>query len=308
MSSEQLYANGRIAVLSNKLLGKDKYVRIAECNSVVDALKVLAECGYTTDGSDCELPLRVELERVLCEIKELCTNQSALRFLLCKYDCHNLKVLMKGKYARANYVTYCFENASFAPQELHELVLNDDYSRFPRLFAESCDEADAQFANGNRSPQLIDRLLDKAYFAETRRLARSSMSRLLVQLADLQTDAANLVLLKRLPEANEEQLENWLIEGGTLKRKTLFGLWQGDSSATVPEQYKKLFNSADPEMELATLRRRLVAQFADPLSIQPAIEYFYAKVEETELLRRLLSDVKKGVDKEKIKEKINAHA
>ena len=46
MNDNQLYANGRVAVLSTKLLAQDKLTRLAECNNVAEAVKVLTENGY----------------------------------------------------------------------------------------------------------------------------------------------------------------------------------------------------------------------------------------------------------------------
>ena len=61
MSNEQLFANGRIAVLSNKLLTADKYIRLTECGNLAEALRTLGECGYSAAAaeSDYEQALRV---------------------------------------------------------------------------------------------------------------------------------------------------------------------------------------------------------------------------------------------------------
>ena len=37
MKENQFYANGRVAVLSTKLLGQDKLTRLAECSTVAEA-------------------------------------------------------------------------------------------------------------------------------------------------------------------------------------------------------------------------------------------------------------------------------
>ena len=310
-SSEQLFANGRIAVLSNKLLGTDKYMRLAECNTLAEVLKQLNEYGYGTvsDVADYEQVLRGELDKLLCDVKELCCNASALRFLLCKYDFHNAKVLMKGKYLRQDMTEYCFSNVSLSPQQMRDAFNADDYSCVCESMANACDAIDAEFADGNRSPQTVDRLLDKAYFGELRRLANKSMSRLLVKIADLQTNVANLSLITRLKKAHlgDDELKQWLIEGGSVKPKTLIGLYNGEVDVS-DAAYRQLSACADSESYFVRMRNKLVADYADPLTLQPALQYFYAKVDETELVRRIIADVKNGVDKEKIKEKINAYA
>ena len=310
MSSEQIFANGRIAVLSNKLFGKDKYMRLAESGSLAEALKILSELGYAAaDSSDYERVLREELDKTLGEVKELCCSRNALGFLLCKYDCHNAKTLMKGKYMREDLVSYCFTNATFAPERMRDDFNSDNYGGYPKNIAEACDAADAEFANGNRSPQVIDKLLDNAYIAELRRFAKASASRLLSKLCDLQIDFVNLTLVARLKKAGapRETLREWFAFGGSVKLDSCEKLFDGDVGV-LPEAYRKLYGKEESELVFARMRRNVIDEFADPLTIQPAIGYFYDKLCETEMVRRILADVKRGADKEKIKEKINAYA
>ncbi len=311
MSSEQLFANGRIAVLSNKLLTPDKYLRLAESSSVAEAVRQLSEWGYdATNCDDCEQMLRRSLDATLSEVKELCTSQNALRFLLCKYDYHNAKALMKGKYMRLDFGDSCYANAFYPVSDMSRAFVDDDYSLFTKNMATACDAIDAEFADGRRSAQVIDRTLDKAYFADLRHFARLSASKLLVRLAEAQADAVNVSLVPRFKKAGmtSDRLREWLIEGGRIKHDAIVALFNGEISAReLPEEYRQLAEDGDVEAALAVVRKQLL-DYADPMTLQPALQYFYAKVAETESVRRIVADVKNGVDKEKIKEKINANA
>ncbi|MCH5152312.1 MAG: V-type ATPase subunit, partial [Clostridiales bacterium] len=146
-SSDQLYANGRIAVLSNKLLTVDKFARLAECSSLVEALRVLSENGYgvgTTlaNANDYEQILRAELDATLGELKELCFDPNAVSYFLCTYDYLNAKILMKSKYQRTSGVEYCFTNASYDVEKMQEDFVRDDYSSYTKNMAEACDGID----------------------------------------------------------------------------------------------------------------------------------------------------------------------
>lgn len=309
MSSEQLFANGRIAVISTRLMGADRFNRLAECASVEEALHVLNEASYGagTEANDCESLLRAELDSVMTDIKELCCNANALNFLLCKYDYHNAKVLMKGKYLRQDLTEYCFRNARYSVTEMRDAFNNDDYGAYTKRMAEACDAIDAEYANGNRSPQVIDKLLDKAYFADLKHFATASMSRLLKKLSDLQINVANLTFLTRAAKISAPQAEEWLIDGGSISKKTLMGLLEGKLSASdLPQEYRAVFQGVDVERVCVKIRSALIEEYADPFTLQLALQYFYAKVDETEKVRRIIADIKNGVDKEKIKEKLNA--
>ena len=320
MNSDQLYANGRIAVMSTRLLGSDKFTRLAECSTLVEALRVLNENGYgagTTiaDPNDYEVILRAELDATLSLLKELCYDKNATQYFLCPYDYVNAKILMKSKYLRVSGVEYCFANASFDPNKMQDDFVQDDYKDYTKNMAEACDGVDSEFAAGNRSAQMIDTILDKAMFADMCRYAKRSSIRLVRRLYTFQVDTTNLMLIYRLKRANcvESELTKWFVNGGKVKLDTLVKLWNNDAVAVdLPDEYRRFFelckvdNStlAAAEKEQTAYRNKLLAEYADLLTIQPVLEYFFKKTDEIQKLRRLLVDVKNGVDKEKIKEKL----
>ena len=320
MNSNQLYANGQIAVMSTRLLGADKFSRLAECSSIVEALRVLSENGYgagvtISAPNDYEVILRAELDSTLASFKELCYDANAVLYFLCPYDYVNAKILMKSKYLRVSGVEYCFAKASYDPDKMQKDFVADDYHAYTKNMAEACDAIDAEFASGNRSAQMIDTFLDKAMFADMSRYAKKCSLALLRKLFAWQVDTANLMLIYRLKKANcaESELNKWFVDGGTIKLDTLLKIWNNDGAAIdLPEQYRRFYELCridNPTLSIAekeqiTYRNKLIAEFADLLTIQPAIEYFYNKIDEIQKLRRLLVDVKNGVDKEKIKEKL----
>ena len=319
MNSDQLYANGRIAVMSTRLLGADKFTRLAECSSLVEALRVLAENGYgagttVANANDYEAVLRAELDNTFALLKELCYDKQAVSYLLCQYDYLNAKLLMKSKYQRVSGVDYCFANASYDPNQMQDDFVVDSYKAYTKNMAEACDSIDMEFASGIRSAQLIDTTLDKAMFADMNGYAKRCSISLVRKLFVWQVDTINLMLIYRLKRANcvESELSKWFVEGGKLKLDTLTKLWGNDTvAADLPEEYRSFHelckaNStlAAAEKEQIAYRNRLVADYADLLTIQPVLEYFFAKTDEIQKLRRLLVDVKNGVDKEKIKERL----
>ncbi|MCH5156454.1 MAG: V-type ATPase subunit [Clostridiales bacterium] len=308
MNSDQLYANGRIAVLSTKLLGADKYQRLSDSKSLIEAVRVLQESGYgngvtLSNPNEYEQLLKNELDNAISELKELCYDKNAVKYMLCKYDYINAKLLMKGKYMREDFTAYCFDNASYDKHAMQQAFLNDSYVDYGKFMARACDQIDAEYANGNRSPQVVDKLLDQACFDEMRKYAKRSSSRVVYKLYDWFTNTSNLMLIYRLKKAgySKEEYEKWIVDGASLKRATLLNVWDNESSAMdLPEQYRKFYalcSSANTSLKLAeqeqiTYRNNLIAEYQDFLTIQPALQYFYAKVDETERVRRTLIAVK----------------
>lgn len=320
MSSNQLYANGRISVLSTKMLAQDKFVRLAECLTLVEALKVLSENGYgngvtVANPNDYEQVLRAELDKAMGELKELCYDANAVSYLLCPYDYVNAKVLMKSKYLRTDGLEYCFEHASYSPDTMQSDFVNDSYGSYSKNMAQACDAIDAEYANGNRSPQVVDMILDKACFADMRMYAKKSSLALVRKMFDWQVNSTNLMLVYRLKKAGlaKDALATWFVEGGGIKQATIAKLWDDESIALdLPEEYRRFYalckadnaTLSKAETEQTTYINGLIRNNADFLTIQPILEYFYKKTEEIQKVRRVLVDVKNGVDKEKIKEKL----
>ena len=310
MNSDQLYANGRLAVMSNRLLTADKFQRIAECKTLVEALRVLQESGYGNgvildNPNDYEQILKTELDNAMSVLKELCYDESAVRFLLCKYDYVNAKLIMKGKYARRDFSSYCFDFTFYDKVAMQEAFLQDTYTDYGRFMAKACDGIDAEYANGNRSPQVVDRLLDQACFDEMKYYAKRSSSNVVYQLYDWLVNTTNLMLIYRFKKAGYtvEQYRQWIVDGASLKRDMLLALWDSDAVALdLPEQYRKFYSLCAlantslklAEQEQASFRNKLIADSADYLTIQPALQYFYNKVDETERVRRALIEIKKG--------------
>lgn len=313
--SNQLYANGRIAVMTTKLLGADKFNRLAECVSLAEALKVLSECGYATGsvaGNGYESVLNAETDANLALLKELCFDQNALSYFLCKYDYHNAKVLMKRKYARLDGVDGCFLNASQDIEAMQQSIVNDNYSQFSTTMAEACDQVDVCFANGDRSPQTVDRILDVAMFREMHERAKKCSVSLVKRLCKWEADTANVALVYRLKKAARPQnsLDDWFVCGGTISKNQLKKFWEtGVCEGNVSDDVKKFCtlcssdkqNLSAAEAEKLAVRNKIVADCADSLSIQPVVSYFFRKSDEIDKIRFVLVSVKNGVSSETIK-------
>lgn len=319
MNSDQIYANGRIAVLSTKLFGSDKFLRLAECATVAEALKVLSESGYgngltVQNSNDYEQILAAELDNALSLLRELCYDKNAVEYFLCRYNYHNAKVLMKRKYMRQSGVENCFLQTGVSPEQLQQCFVNDDYSLCTPNMAEACDEVDGEFANGNRSSQTVDILLDKAMFCDMRKYAQKSSLSLVRKLFDWEVDSTNIMLISRLKRAalGKDALDKWLIDGGSLKRRQLETVWEKGILEDAEDDCKALCamctqENADlvaAEQYKTSVRNKLVREYADFLTIQPVVQYFFQKVDEIDKIRMILISVKNGADKEKLKEKI----
>ena len=321
MSSEQLYANGRIAVLSTKLFGADKFARLAECVALSEAVRVLVESNYgngltVNNPNDYEILLKAELDEVMGLLKELCFDKNAVRYLLCKYDYLNAKVLMKAKYMRVDGVANCFSNATFDPVQMQQAILDDDYSLFSQNMAIACDKVDMAFAQGDRSSHLLDLYLDQGMFADMKYFARRSSIPLIWQLYNWHVNTVNLMTIYRAKKAgfDADKYANLVVEGASITKQALLDLFNETiySINELSDEYRSFYqlckqeneNLSSAEKEQLRYSYKLIEQHSDLLTIQPVLQYFYKKVEEIGKIRYVMIAIKSGVDKEKIKDKL----
>ena len=322
MQVEQLYANGRIAVMSTRLMGADKFNRMAESNTLSEAVKLLSESGYGNGvvldaPNDYEIMLTAELDQALNVLKELCSNKWAVKYFLAKYDYLNAKVLMKSKYMRQDGLAYCYNEATVSPDKMQSAFVVDDYSLCSKNMAEACDRIDTEDANGNRSPSIVDITLDKAMFADMAYYAKKCKLRFkfVQQMFQYLADTTNLMSAYRVKKANLDKsvyLE-MIVDGGKISRDTLSELFDSDQKAiNLPYEYKQFYlltsldnaNLLSAEIEQKASLYKILRDNADLMTIQPVLEYFFNKVNEIERIRKIFVAIKSGQDKDKIKELI----
>ena len=318
MSNElQIFANGRVSVLTTRLFTADKFVRLAECNSLAEAVRLLADGGYgggvvLANPNDYNNILRAETERLLAEFKELCVNVAARNFFLAQYDFVNAKVLMKAKYMRTDGVHGCFAEATFAPAKMQVDFVDDNYADYPKAMAEGCDAVDARFAAGERAPSVVDAELDKAMFAYMKKCAAKSGISVVKKLCAYRIDATNIVTIARAKKAgfDETKFLSLVIDGGKVNRDTLVSLWRANAQAAsdLPDDVRAVWNALPDPARAEEVRRNkefeMLTTGGDSLSVAPVLLYFARKSHETDLVRMIIIGVKNNLPKEEIKRRI----
>lgn len=318
MSNElQIFANGRVSVLTTRLFTADKFVRLAECNSLAEAVRLLADGGYgggvvLSNPNDYDNMLRAETERLLAEFKELCVNVAARNFFLAQYDFVNAKVLMKAKYMRTDGVHGCFAEATFAPAKMQADFVDDNYADYPKAMAEGCDAVDARFAAGERAPSVVDAELDKAMFAYMKKCAAKSGLSVVKKLCAYRIDATNIITIARAKKAgfDETKFLSLVIDGGKVKHDTLVSLWRANAQAAsdLPDDVRAVWNALPDAARAEDVRRNkefeMLTTGGDSLSVAPVLLYFARKSHETDLVRMIIIGVKNNLPKEEIKRRI----
>lgn len=303
--------------MSTKLFGADKFARLIECVTLNEAIHVLQEngigSGVTLDNpNDYENLLIADLDDAIGLVKQLCFDENAKRFLLCKYDYANAKALMKCKYLRTERYELCFFNSQYNPRQMYQDFVNDDYSAYDKTMAQACDEIDSQFASGNRNGQVVDVTLDKAMFEQLKRYAKLSSTPLVRKLFAWVADTTNLLLMYRTKRVDYdfEQYVKLIVDGGSIDSNQLKSLWEGEDVFGLSDECAKFVNLCiadktlySAEKFVKSYQKSLFAN-VDMLTVQPVLQYYFDRVEIIDKIRLVLVAIKNGLDKDVIKENI----
>lgn len=322
MAVSKYFAAGRTAVLSQRLLSAEAFNRLADCQSVQQAMKMLRETGYDTVASaDYEEMLKRQLNDAVAYLKEMTSEPRVTDTFVLFYDYINAKIMMKSKYMRTDNTYLCYDCGLIDKDKMWHDISLDDYRDLPAPMAAALEKIDWSFAEGKREPAIIDILLDKAMYEDIRRHLKGSVPRSVKEYFFLQADCNNFIALYRAKRASlpAERVRQTLAEGFTFCVNDLIALYEQDVSLLTEffakTDYRWLAEKCSQCLaenkdfgkcyeETEKRKRQCLAVCKNNISVEPVICYYLSKVAETDNIRTVLICIKNGVDKSAIKERI----
>ena len=220
----------RIRHAEKKLLTKQQLQRLADAKNLEDAIKLLNETSYSSELSKLDRPENYEqvlsevLNKTYKEAMEISPEKSLVEILSCKYDYHNLKVLVKENILKEKFDSmYCMldENEIEAFRELafkNDEGLSQDFKECIAFFETTKD------------PQDIDIFIDKKYFEKVLSLAERFKLEMITEYFKAMIDFINLRTFIRCRKQNQvkETLEKVLIKGGDVETDKILEMFYED--------------------------------------------------------------------------------
>lgn len=323
--SEYIYTNASVAVLTTKLLSQEKITRMAESDSVDEALKVLFEAGYA-DGTaltvaDFETALAEQMKQTAEFVKQNSPEPPSTDCFLLQTDYRNAKIIMKSKYARKN-PQYLTEGGVFDATILSSKILNDDYCDLPAEMSEALEDIDKKFYEGMRKPAVIDVALDKAYYKQVARLLKKSKSKSVIDYFAADADMKNILNFFRVKRAglDREYFINLFLDSVRLGKDFFIRIFDGDFERVAEEfdgtgygefvscilqEFTSGAAFSRSETFALNYKKNLLAPMRNNNDgIEPLVAYFLAKQAETENVRLILVCLKNGAQKEEITKRL----
>ncbi|MFP5494026.1 V-type ATP synthase subunit C [Parvimonas sp. G1641] len=220
----------RIRHAEKKLLTKQQLQRLADAKNLEDAIKLLNETSYSSELSKLDRPENYEqvlsevLNKTYKEAMEISPEKSLVEILSCKYDYHNLKVLVKENILKEKFDSmYCMLDGNEI-EAFRELALKNDEG-LSKDFKECLD-----FFETTKDPQDIDIFIDKKYFEKVLSLAEDFKLEMITEYFKAMIDFINLRTFIRCRKQNQvkETLEKVLIKGGDIDTDKILDMFYED--------------------------------------------------------------------------------
>ncbi|MEG2857806.1 MAG: V-type ATPase subunit, partial [Clostridia bacterium] len=237
--TEYLYATSRVRALERTLLTKDRLARMLEAPSFDDLLKVIAEFGYATDAQSpagLDKALGDEREASFSLVASLVPDKNLVDVFRVKYDYHNIKAILKGDARGVSPDALLINAGTIAASALRTHMRQMDYRDMAPIMRAAVEQA-REILNRTSDPQLMDFVLDHAYFAQLIQMAKLSDVAFLKSYVRLLIDVSNLRALVRGMRrgVSAEFLRSALIDGGSVDTSRLLAATTAE--ATLNEMF-----------------------------------------------------------------------
>ena len=225
------YSVARVRVTELNMLTKSRLERMLGSDRISSAVRVLHEAGYP-ENNNYEDMLREETARLYEYLKRISPEPEVFDIFAYRYDSHNIKVLLKSELSGADTEGLLADNGVVDKNALSILVRERDLGKLQPEFEKAIIESLDTYAR-TKDPQIIDILIDGAYFRMYLRMASATGSKFLMKLAAKIIDIANISAFIRVKSKMEDLdlLSRVLIPGGEIKVKEYLDSFSKDIEA-----------------------------------------------------------------------------
>ncbi len=322
--TEYMYSSTRLRALEGKLADREGIFKLCDMDSASSVLAALPQYGFELHRSEDGRILREEslmsaLEKGFADVGET-ESKEAVAFLRYRYDCNNIKSVMKCFSAGISPDGMMFSFGSVEKDEVKMALEKEDYSAFPPAMADAAARAKMAFLETG-DPQKIDLILDRACFSDMLTSAEKSKISLSQRLVRKNIDLLNIIMCARLirMELGERAvglLEEALLDGGELEKSVLAdAVFEGEKMLAETVRYRgyeKISDLLEKKASLSALEQQLDSMLMDivkeakftPFGAEIAVGYIMAIEYEIKNIRIILAGKSAGLSSADIRERL----
>ncbi len=226
--SDYIYAVTRVHNQEQNMLDRADLERLLAAKTVGEALRILRDKGWGSSDlqeGDVDAMLAFERARAWALVTELLKDASPFDILRVGADYHNLKAVVKLRYANhpeEDAPRYLLSNGTIPAETIWRAVASRDEATLPPEMAEAVRRASEALMHTG-SGQAADFVLDAAQLMAIDRLGKRSPSPMLRLYARVTVDAAIARIAVRAARMGigRDALMIAIPEAGTLDRKAM---------------------------------------------------------------------------------------
>lgn len=219
--TDYVYLSTLLKAMEKNMLSREDLTRLTSARTGEDAVKLLAEKGWSVfDAQDLtalEQEISHQRKALFDLIYRYVPEAGVVDLFRLKYDYHNLKALIKATAQGLDGRRLLSDAGTIDPNALIVMQSDKDYNRMHPIMAEAAQEA-ADLLARTGDPQLCDLLLDGAMAAQMLTLAQATESDFLLGYVRLWIDLGNLRVLTRaaLSKKGFDYLQRAIFPGGNV--------------------------------------------------------------------------------------------
>jgi V/A-type H+/Na+-transporting ATPase subunit C len=268
--SDYLYAAGVVRFWENKLLNPTDIKRMVDAPDLASAFKVFHDTDYfdnvlDTPPEEFVRALDADLEQARARVIEMTPDKKIAEFAFKRHDFHNLKLMLKEKYLERDLSENVSPLGNVEPVKVKALVGGEKNIDMADYLKDGYEYVVANLGS-EVLPRDIDRLCDKAFFAEHAKSAEGFNNEWISNLVSWQIDIANLKIFIRAKklEYDKVRLAEELVPGGEIKEDffvNILGSSEEEAMSNIrmhlPNSTRELLDNYLKSSSLSELERDL---------------------------------------------------
>ncbi|MBR1746701.1 MAG: V-type ATPase subunit [Clostridia bacterium] len=320
MKEGLIFANARAKAKEGTLLSRDRLQRMTEAKTVESAVRILLEANYAggmiPEEGDFYSLLTEEEKIVTAFVRETVPEGAGFECFFLRNDYHNIKVLVKAKYAKLTDLDdLILPDGNFPFAELKERYESGklDFSPFVSDAIATIEKA---FETNVGGPRLIDTELDKALYRDIFSRLEKGADRYVKEYFTAFVDTTNVASFVRSTRvgAGFAFFKEGFLEGGEISLKDfeecgtdakraasmLSGTKVKDYFEKIDEQDLASFETAQDNY----LLKIFSINKTDMFSVAPILGYYLAKLNEIKIIRVVMVCIKNAVPAEETRKRL----
>lgn len=314
-------------VYEKRLLDRAKLERMIDAPDENEVFKILMDSEYSKSAAgvfdvyNYVQLLNQEMARIRDIADELLKDKRILEIMTLKYEYHNLKLMVKEKYSGKDLTDKFIVSGRSNPQVIKAQFEAEKYNNIKDEYADALKKAVEEFEK-TKDPQVIDIVMDQAYFAHILKLAKELQIDFFMDYIRGKIDFYNVISLIRMKRMNKTVhfAERVLVDDGNIQKSKLLGLLQADiDKITMSLKGEKIgawvvkgLNEYRKTNSLFVLEQMQSRYLHDMLrdsrfitfGPEPIIAYILAKEEELEKVRFIIVGKLNKIPADKIRERL----